>query len=153
MTVPDKCHLSSTTLQCWEILLPKTGGWRTWTPKISYLEDHSFPCVQLYPASYKLQRDKEPVQEKTVSTWVSSPRAADSLSHQRQLSQFTARAEHFQRGKQNYQFNKLHRKHLHFQWRKIEWLAWTASVLVFKNYTFPNVSIPQAGTPSPEGKL
>lgn len=67
------------TLCYWKMLLSKTGGWRTWTPKISYLENHSFPCMYLYPASYKLRRDKEPIQEKTVSTWVCSPRAADSV--------------------------------------------------------------------------
>lgn len=44
--------------------------------------------------------------------------------HWQQLFHFPASAEHFQGGKQNHQFNKLSRKHLHLQWRKTEWLVW-----------------------------
>lgn len=72
-----------------------------------------------------------------------------TLPHWQQLSHFTARAECFQGGKQNYQFN---RKHLCSQWRKTEWLTQIPSVLIFKNCTFPNVSIPQAESPL-AGKL
>lgn len=98
------------TLWYWKIILPKTGGWGTRTPKISYLEDHSFPCPYLYPASYVLKRDKEPIQEKslhlgvfTQSSWLGVQTCCQQLFH------FTARAEHFQTAKQNYQYNKLHR--------------------------------------------